>query len=103
MRWLRLLTIFMAGTMVVSCATTTSQKGIRYSSSMYNTIDLNHDGVIDRDEFLAAAVDRNQANQIFNQVDTNKDNVISREEAEQNKMVMEQTIMKREAMRMVAP
>jgi Ca2+-binding EF-hand superfamily protein len=103
MKGLRLMTIFLAGAMVFSCATTNSQKGIRYSPSMYDAIDRNHDGVIDRDEFLAAAVDSNQANRIFNQVDTNKDNVISREEAEQNRMLMEQVNMRRAALRLVGP
>jgi Ca2+-binding EF-hand superfamily protein len=103
MKWLKLLTIFMAGAMIFSCATTKAQKGTPYSPSMFDAIDRNHNGVIERDEWLAAAMDRNQANQIFDQVDTNKDNVISRDEAEQNKALMEQTIMKREALRMVGP
>jgi Ca2+-binding EF-hand superfamily protein len=75
--------------------------GTRYSPNRFDAIDRNHDGVIDRDEWLAAAVDRNQANQIFNQVDTNKDNVISREEAEQYNKLMQQTEMKLEALRLI--
>jgi Ca2+-binding EF-hand superfamily protein len=101
MKWLRLLTIFMAGVMVFSCASTSGQVGTHYSPSRFDAIDRNHDGVIERDEFLAAAVDRNQANQIFNQVDTNKDNVISREEAEQYNKLMQQTEMKLEALRLI--
>jgi hypothetical protein len=96
MNWLRLLMIFMAGAMIFGCAT-------HYSPSMYNAIDRNHNGVISRDEFLAAAASPNQANQIFNQVDTNKDNVISREEAAQNKNLMEQVNMRRAALRLTAP
>jgi Ca2+-binding EF-hand superfamily protein len=98
---LRLLMIFMAGAMVFGCASTNGQMGTHYSPNRFDAIDRNHDGVIDRDEWLAAAVDRNQANQIFNQVDTNKDNVISREEAEQYNKLMQQTEMKLEALRLI--
>jgi hypothetical protein len=103
MKWPKLLTIFMAGAMVFSCASTSGQTGTHYSPSMFDAIDRNHDGVIERDEFLAAAVDRDQANQIFNQADENKDNVVSREEANKYKMLMEQTNMKRSALRLVGP
>jgi Ca2+-binding EF-hand superfamily protein len=101
MNRLRLLMIFMAGAMVFGCASTKGQMGTRYSPDKFDAIDRNHDGVIDREEWLAAAVDRNQANQIFNQVDTNKDNVISREEAEQYNKLMQQTEMKLEALRLI--
>ena len=107
MRWLRLLTIFMAGAMVFSCASTGgqvgTQTGTHYSPSMFDAIDRNHNGVIERDEWLAVAVDRNQANQIFNQADANKDNVVSREEANQYKALMQQSTMKQEALRLVGP
>jgi Ca2+-binding EF-hand superfamily protein len=103
MNVMKLLMIFVAGAMIFSCASTSGQVGTRYSPSMFDAIDQNHNGVIERDEWLAVAMDRNQANQIFNQADENKDNVVSREEANKYKMLMEQTNMKRSALRLVGP
>jgi hypothetical protein len=103
MKGLKILMVIVAGAMIFGCATTTSQTESPYSTKLCEALDQNCNGVVDRDEFLAGFVDRNQANQLFNQCDLNRDGVLSKDELEQCKQLIQNTNMKQSVMRLVGP
>ena len=103
MNGLKVTMIFAVAMTVIGCATMNEQPASRDFPALCTAIDKNHDGVIDKEEFLFGAKDPHEASQVFLQCDRNKDGVINQEEAQQAQKVMQKEIMKREALRLTEP
>lgn len=92
-----------AVTMIIGCATMNEQPASRDFPAVCTALDRNRDGVIDKEEFLAGSVNRDQAAQIFSKCDLNQDGVISQEEALRNQKLIQNENLKREVLRLTDP
>ena len=88
---------------LMGCATTEEQTGSRDFTNLCAAADINKDGSIDQEEFLAGAADKEKARQTFLQCDQDKNGLISQEEAERNKWLIQQEMMKRQSLRLLEP
>jgi Ca2+-binding EF-hand superfamily protein len=92
-----------AALLITGCATMDDTAASHDFTKLCVAVDKNNDGKIDMNEFTAGAKDQEQASQVFRQCDLNSDGAITQEEAQKNRNLMRQELMKREVIRITGP
>lgn len=69
-----------AALLMAGCATTQDQGSKAEKDALCAALDLNHDGKITKEEFVARAADKNKAAEIFDKCDSGKKGYLTYEE-----------------------
>jgi hypothetical protein len=74
------IAMVVAALLMPGCATTQDQGSKADKDALCSALDVNHDGKITKEEFVARAADKNKASEIFDKCDSGKQGYLTYDE-----------------------
>jgi len=74
--------------LIAGCATTQDQGSKAEKGALCSALDLNHDGKITKEEFVAQAADKSKAAEIFDKCDSGKKGYLTYDEVWENRVLV---------------
>jgi hypothetical protein len=74
--------------LMMGCATTQDEKAKAETAALCSALDLDRNGKITKEEFMAQATDKNKALEVYNKCDTGKKGYLTYDEVMSNRVML---------------
>jgi Ca2+-binding EF-hand superfamily protein len=74
--------------LMMGCATTQDEKAKAETAALCSALDVNHNGKISKEEFMARSTDKNKALEVYNKCDTGKKGYLTYDEIMSNRVIL---------------
>jgi len=78
----------LAVSLMIGCATTQDQEAKAKTAALCSALDVDHNGKISKEEFMAQASDKNKALEVYNKCDVSNKGYLTYEEVMSNRLIL---------------